>query len=117
MPLGRFQLSERSSKSWLVTAETSTGAVPIRHPDPASFEDVHRDLGVVFAAVVVALDLVVIVWWLLLGGWTPQMLVALVVLLLIDAGAAAVLKSARSSIARAWVEGCAVAERAAPMYW
>jgi hypothetical protein len=78
-----------------------------RHPHPASFEEVHQDLGVVFASVVVALDLVVLVPWLVLGGWTSQMLVLLMALLLIDVAAAAVLQPARRSIARAWVEGSA----------
>jgi hypothetical protein len=84
-----------------------------RHPHPASFEDVHQDLGVVFASVVVALDVVVLVWWLLLGGWTSQVLVLLVALLLIDVAAAALLIPARRSIARAWVEGSTVAGVAA----
>jgi hypothetical protein len=76
-----------------------------RHRHPASFEEVHQDLGVVFASVVVAL--VVLVPWLALGGWTSQMLVLLMALLLIDVAAAAVLQPARRSIARAWVEGSA----------
>jgi hypothetical protein len=74
-----------------------------RHPRPASADPVHRDLGVVFASVVVALDLVVLVPWLLLGGLTMQLLAVLAALLLVDVAAAAVLKPARTSITRAWV--------------
>ncbi len=73
-----------------------------RHPHPASFLRVHQDLGVVFASVVVALDLVVLLWWIALGGLTSQVLVLLVALLLIDAAAAALLMPARKSISRAW---------------
>lgn len=76
-----------------------------RHPHPASFLGVQRDLGVVFASVVVALDLVVLAWWIALGGLTSQVLVLLVALLLIDTAAAAVLTPARSSIAQAWSSG------------
>lgn len=76
-----------------------------RHPQPASFNAVHKDLGVVFASVVVALDLIVVVYWLTLGGSLSQVILALVALLLIDAAAAALLKPARTSIARTWVEG------------
>lgn len=76
-----------------------------RHPHPASFLRVYRDLGVVFASVLVALDLVVLVWWIALGGLTSQVLVLLVVLLLINAAAAAVLTPARRSISRAWSSG------------
>lgn len=75
-----------------------------RHPHPASSDGVHRDLTVVFAAVVAALDFVVLVYWLTLGGSLSQMLVALAALLLIDAAIAAVLKRARTSIAQKWVE-------------
>ncbi len=74
-----------------------------RHPRPASLDAVGKDLAMVFAAVVVALDLVVIVYWLALGGWTAQLLVALMALLIIDAAVAAILHPARRSIARAWV--------------
>lgn len=84
-----------------------------RHPHPASFEEVHEALGVVFASLVVALDLVVLVCWLVLGGWTSQALVLLVALLLIDIAAAALLIPARRSIARAWVEGSHVSVAAA----
>lgn len=76
-----------------------------RHPRPASADAVHRDLGVVFASVVVALDLVVLVPWLVLGGLTMQLLAVLGALLLVDVAAAAVLKPARTSITRAWVGG------------
>jgi hypothetical protein len=76
-----------------------------RHPRPASADEVHRDLGVVFASVVVALDLVVLVPWLVLGGLTMQLLAVLGALLLVDVAAAAVLKPARTSITRAWVGG------------
>jgi hypothetical protein len=76
-----------------------------RHPHPASSDGVHRDLALVFAAVVAALDLVVVAYWLTLGGSLSEMLVALAVLLLVDAAVAAMLKPARTSIARAWVEG------------
>ena len=77
----------------------------LRHPHPASFRTVHQDLGVVFASVVVALDLVVLVWWIALGGLTSQVLALLVALLLIDTAAAAVLTPARRSISRAWSSG------------
>ncbi|HUQ63907.1 MAG TPA: hypothetical protein VM121_09140 [Acidimicrobiales bacterium] len=73
-----------------------------RHPHPASLVRVHQDLGVVFASVVIALDLVVLVWWIALGGLTSQVLVLLMALLLIDAAAAAVLTPARRSISQAW---------------
>lgn len=76
-----------------------------RNPHPASFDGVHRDLAVVFAAVVAALDLVVLVYWLMLGGSLSEMLVALAALLVVDAAVAAMLKPAHTSIARAWVEG------------
>jgi hypothetical protein len=76
-----------------------------RHPHAASFEAVQHDLSVIFASVVVALDLVVIVYWLALGGWTAQLLVALAVLLIVDVAVAAMLHPARRSVARAWVEG------------
>ena len=76
-----------------------------RHPRPASADAVSRDLGVVFASVVVALDLVVLVPWLVLGGVTMQLLAVLAALLLVDVAAAAVLKPARTSITRAWVGG------------
>lgn len=78
-----------------------------RHPHPASFEGVHHDLGVVFAGVVVALDLVVLVPCLLLLGWTSGLLLLLAALLLIDAATGAVLQPARRSITRAWVESSA----------
>jgi len=80
-----------------------------RHPHPASSEEVHQDLGVVFASVVLALDLVVLVFWLVLGGWTVQMLLLVAALLLIDAAAGAVLVPARRSISRVWVESSGVA--------
>ncbi len=74
-----------------------------RHPHPASSDGVHRDLAVVFAAVVAVLDLAVLVYWLALGGSLSEMLAALAALLLVDAAVAAMLKPARTSIARAWV--------------
>ena len=76
-----------------------------RHPHPASYDGVHRDLSVVFAAVVAALDLAVLVYWLTLGGSLSEMLAALAALLLVDAAVAAMLKPAHTSIARAWLEG------------
>lgn len=74
-----------------------------RHPRPASFNAVYKDLAVVFASVILALDLVVLVYWLTLGGSLSQVLVALAVLLLIDVATAALLMLARTSIARTWV--------------
>jgi hypothetical protein len=74
-----------------------------RHPRPASFARVQKELGVVFASVVVALDVVVLVYWLMLGGSLSQLAVELAALLLVDAAVAAMLKPARASIACGWV--------------
>lgn len=73
-----------------------------RHPRPASFEAVRRDLGVVFAAVVGVLDVAVLALWVVLGGWSTVAVVLLVVLI-VDAVVALMLKPARASLARAWV--------------
>lgn len=73
-----------------------------RHPQPASFEAVHRDLTVLFAAVIGLLDLVVLAWWAALGGWTTLHVVVLV-MAVVNAATALMLTPARASIARAWV--------------
>ena len=75
-----------------------------RHPRPADLDAVHRDLGVVFAAVVAVLDAIVVAAWLLLGG-LDTVAGVVVVVLIVDAVVALMLKFARTSIARAWVEG------------
>ncbi len=75
-----------------------------RHPRPASFEAIQRDLAIVFGAVVAVLDIAVLALWVLLGGWDTLGGVA-VVLVVLNALVCLVLVPARSSIARAWVGG------------
>lgn len=89
-----------------------------RQPRPASFEAVRRDLTVIFAAVVGLLNLVVLTWWAALGGGNTVPVVT-AVLVFLDAGMALMLKPARTSIARAWVDGADLvgAERLAPGSW
>lgn len=55
-----------------------------RHPPPASFDLVYRDLGVIFVAVVALLDVAVLAIWVRLGGLSTVHLV-LGVVLVVDA--------------------------------
>ena len=89
-----------------------------RHPQPASFEAVRRDLTVLFASVVGLLDLVVLAWWSALGGWAT-LHVVVAVLAVVDAATVPMLKPARTSIARSWAGDSDVASvvRLAPGAW
>lgn len=89
-----------------------------RHPQPASYDAVRRDLTVVFAAVVGLLDLVVLALWAALGGWAT-LLVVVAVMVVINAATGLMLKPARTSIARAWAGDSEVdgGKRLAPEPW
>ncbi len=89
-----------------------------RHPQPASYEAVRRDLTVVFAAVVGLLDLVVLACWVALGGWAT-LHVVVAVMAVVNAATGLMLKPARTSIARAWAGNSDVAAvaRLAPGAW
>ena len=89
-----------------------------RHPQPASYEAVRRDLTVLFAAVVGLLDLVVLAWWAALGGWAT-LHVVVAAMAVVNAATVLMLKPARTSIARAWAGDSDVAGvvRLAPGAW
>ena len=72
-----------------------------RHPEPASYRAVRRDLAIVSTAVIGVLDLAVLIWWVALGG-LRELAGPVAVLAAVNLVTAAVLIPARNSIARAW---------------